>query len=343
MFGAPSQDAVSARKLNLCRVRQSSASRRLCTGAGRALDNQHHEAGRRHPYQRQADAGRAGFRPQLPPQQPRPGRVRGADPPRRGFSRASGARPDAASRRPCARVGPRRPPVVHAAPLRHPRVSGTRASRWSPTPTCSLSAMSASSSPATLQGKAIWCTPAARLFDKITDPLATSVMLLDCGKLPHWRFAEELDSAVAHRDRLSRLDQPQARGARHDRPARARVERFRPSDAGDQAASQHQAADPAVEDRTCRSTSRSASARGCSTSRCRSSACSRPSYTPPPRPQQEAYFYALLAEALDAGSVTARAGRKASRLGHVRPDFARAHRALSRPFWPAEQAAPKAA
>ena len=38
-----------------------------------------------------------------------------------------------------------------------------------------------------LEGKAIWCRPRPG-YHKITDPLATSVMLLDCGKLPHWKF-----------------------------------------------------------------------------------------------------------------------------------------------------------
>ena len=49
-----------------------------------------------------------------------------------------------------------------------------------------------------LQGKAIWCRPRPG-YHKITDPLATSVMLLDCGKLPHWRFDEDLEALWAHR------------------------------------------------------------------------------------------------------------------------------------------------
>ena len=157
-------------------------------------------------------------------------------------------------------------------------------------------------------------------------------MLLDCGKLPHWRFAEDLAGAVGAPHRLSRLDQPQAREARNDRPARARVERFRPSHAGDQAAAQHQAADAAVEDRAFRSTSPSASARASSTSRCRSCACVAPRYTRHPDRNQEAYFYALLAEALDCGSVTRRAGREGTSVsamsGRIRPSLSSAIAAI---------------
>src|SRR5439155_1045714 len=49
-----------------------------------------------------------------------------------------------------------------------------------------------------LQGKAIWCRPRPG-YDTITDPLATSVMLLDCAKLPHWRFRENLKALWEHR------------------------------------------------------------------------------------------------------------------------------------------------
>src|SRR5437762_13305707 len=61
-----------------------------------------------------------------------------------------------------------------------------------------------------LKGKAIWCRPRPG-YDKITDPLATSVMLLDCAKLPHWRFQEALTSLWEHR-----LDYPDRT---HPKPA----------------------------------------------------------------------------------------------------------------------------
>jgi hypothetical protein len=49
-----------------------------------------------------------------------------------------------------------------------------------------------------LQGKAIWCRPRPGHNDS-ADYLATSVMLLDCAKLPHWRFAEDLEALWSHR------------------------------------------------------------------------------------------------------------------------------------------------
>ena len=49
-----------------------------------------------------------------------------------------------------------------------------------------------------LQGKAIWCRPRPG-YEKITDPLATSVMLLDTAKLPHWKFKESIRALWDHR------------------------------------------------------------------------------------------------------------------------------------------------
>lgn len=43
-----------------------------------------------------------------------------------------------------------------------------------------------------LEGKAIWCV-ARPGHNKSGRYLASSVMLLDCGKLPHWRFEEDLE------------------------------------------------------------------------------------------------------------------------------------------------------
>ena len=49
-----------------------------------------------------------------------------------------------------------------------------------------------------LEGKAIWCRPRPG-YHEITDPLATSVMLLDCSKLKHWKFDDYLDGLFGHR------------------------------------------------------------------------------------------------------------------------------------------------
>lgn len=48
-----------------------------------------------------------------------------------------------------------------------------------------------------LEGKAIWAVPRPG-HNRQADYIATSVMLLDCSKLKHWRFEEELDRLFAH-------------------------------------------------------------------------------------------------------------------------------------------------
>lgn len=49
-----------------------------------------------------------------------------------------------------------------------------------------------------LQGKAIWAVPRPG-HNNSPDYIATSVMLLDCAKLPHWQFERDLDDLFAHR------------------------------------------------------------------------------------------------------------------------------------------------
>lgn len=49
-----------------------------------------------------------------------------------------------------------------------------------------------------LQGKAIWAVPRPGHNDR-DDYIATSVMLLDCAKLAHWRFDQDVDDLFAHR------------------------------------------------------------------------------------------------------------------------------------------------
>ena len=49
-----------------------------------------------------------------------------------------------------------------------------------------------------LQGKAIWAVPRPGHNNR-QDYIATSVMLLDCAKLQHWRFDQDLDDLFAHR------------------------------------------------------------------------------------------------------------------------------------------------
>lgn len=49
-----------------------------------------------------------------------------------------------------------------------------------------------------LQGRALWAVPRPGHNDR-NDYIATSVMLLDCSKLKHWRFDDELDALFGHR------------------------------------------------------------------------------------------------------------------------------------------------
>ena len=49
-----------------------------------------------------------------------------------------------------------------------------------------------------LEGKAIWARPRPG-HNNETNYIATSVMLLDCAKLGHWQFDDELDALFAHR------------------------------------------------------------------------------------------------------------------------------------------------
>src|SRR3954470_19157877 len=191
-----------------------------------------------------------------------------------------------------------------------------------------------------LQGKAIWCRPRPG-YHKITDPLATSVMLLDCAKLPHWRFKDDIQALWDHRidyldwinlkredlgtigllepgwndfDRLTpqtkllhntkRRTQPWKTGLPVDFTLRERRGLMG-------------IVMPIVEKVA-------------------------PNYTRHPDRNQEAYFYALLAEALDTGSVTRDQVEKEIRLGHVRPDSLALIDRYRGQLWPAE-AAPKAA
>jgi hypothetical protein len=192
-----------------------------------------------------------------------------------------------------------------------------------------------------LEGKAIWCRPRPG-YDKITDPLATSVMLLDCSKLPHWRFQDQLEALWSHRidyldwinlkledldtigllepewndfDRLTertkllhntkRRTQPWKTGLPIDFTFRERkgILNFAP----------------------------------------KLVRMIAPNYTRHPDRNQEAYFYALLADALDSGSVTAEQVQQEVRLGHVRPDSRALIKRYRGHLWPAEAAAPKAA
>ena len=191
-----------------------------------------------------------------------------------------------------------------------------------------------------LQGKAIWCRPRPG-YHKLTDPLATSVMLLDCARLPHWRFAEQLDELWAHRIdyldwinlRLESLDtigllEPEWNDFDHLTPAtkllhntKRRTQPWKtglPIDFTFKERGLLNFALPLVRKLA-------------------------PNYTRHPDQRQEAYFYALLAEGLDSGSIAREQVEREVRLGHVRPDsFALIDRYRGQ-LWPADRADSKAA
>jgi hypothetical protein len=191
-----------------------------------------------------------------------------------------------------------------------------------------------------LEGKAIWCTPRPG-YHKITDPLATSVMLLDNAKLKHWRFADDLNALWAHEvdyldwinlrredlgtigllepewndfDRLTSETKLLHNTKRRTQPWKTGL----PIDFTFKERGLLNFALPIVRKLA-------------------------PNYTRHPDRKQETYFYALLADALDAGAVTRDQVEKEVHLGHVRPDSEALIERYRGQLWPAQQASSKAA
>src|SRR6478672_5130792 len=191
-----------------------------------------------------------------------------------------------------------------------------------------------------LPGKAIWCRPRPG-YDKITDPLATSVMLLDCAKLPHWRFKEDIRALWEHRIdyldwinlKLEKLEtigllEPEWNDFDHLTPGTKLLHntkrRTQPWKTG-------LPVDFTLRER-----------RGLMSLVMPVVRIVAPNYTRHPDRNQEAYFYALLAEGLDTGSIQREQVEKEVRLGHVRPDSLQLIDRYRGHLWPAEQAAPRA-
>lgn len=191
-----------------------------------------------------------------------------------------------------------------------------------------------------LEGKAIWCRPRPG-YSKITDPLATSVMLLDCARLPHWRWREDMAALFEHRIdyldwiNLKREDlatigllEPEWNDFDHLTPKTKLLHntkrRTQPWKSG-------LPVDFTLKER-----------RGLMGLAMPIVRMVLPNYTRHPDRNQEAYFYALLADALDSGSVGRKEVEKEVRLGHVRPDSMELIDRYRGQLWPAE-AAPKAA
>ena len=191
-----------------------------------------------------------------------------------------------------------------------------------------------------LQGKAIWCRPRPG-YHMITDPLATSVMLLDNSKLKHWRFAEDLKALWDHkvdyldwinlkRENLDTIGllEPEWNDFDHLTPetkllhnTKRRTQPWKtglPIDFTFKERGLLNFALPIVRKLA-------------------------PNYTRHPDRRQEAYFYALLADGLDAGAITREQVQKEVRLGHVRPDSEALIERYRGQLWPAEEVAPRAA
>jgi hypothetical protein len=192
-----------------------------------------------------------------------------------------------------------------------------------------------------LQGKAIWCRPRPG-YDKITDPLATSVMLLDCARLPHWRFKEDIQALWDHRIdyldwiNLKREDlstigllEPEWNDFDH---LTARTKLLHNTKRRTQPWKTGLPVDFTLRER-----------RGLMSLVMPIVRIAAPNYTRHPDRNQEAYFYALLAEGLDSGSIAREQVEQEVGLGHVRPDSIALIDRYRGHLWPAEEAAPKAA
>jgi hypothetical protein len=191
-----------------------------------------------------------------------------------------------------------------------------------------------------LEGKSIWCRPRPG-YSKITDPLATSVMLLDNTKLKHWRFAEDLKALWAHqvdyldwinlkREKLDTIGllEPEWNDFDHLTPrtkllhnTKRRTQPWKSGLSIDFTFKERRLLNfalPIVR-------------------------MFAPNYTRHPDQKQEAYFYALLAEGIDTGSISREAVEREVQLGHVRPDSPQLIERYRGQLWPADETRRRAA
>lgn len=191
-----------------------------------------------------------------------------------------------------------------------------------------------------LEDKAIWCRARPGHNDS-PEYLATSVMLLDCARLPHWQFADDLDALW--RGELDYVDWIELR--REDRATIGLIEpewndfdRLTP-----QTRLLHTTKRRTQPWKTGLPIDYTLREGGLSGLAIPLRRLFTPRYRRHPDPNQEAYFFALLAEAIDAGSVSRADVEQEIAYGHVRPDsLALVERYRGR-LWPAEGAAPVAA
>jgi hypothetical protein len=191
-----------------------------------------------------------------------------------------------------------------------------------------------------LEGKAIWCTPRPG-YSKITDPLATSVMLLDCTRLKHWRFAEQLEKLWRHEvDYLDwinlRLESLDTIGLLE--PEWNDFDRLTP-----RTKLLHNTKRRTQPWKTGLPIDFTFKERGLLNFALPIVRRLAPNYTRHPDQRQEAYFYALLADALDSGAVSPDQVRNEVERGHVRADSEALIERYRGQLWPAEASASKAA
>lgn len=190
------------------------------------------------------------------------------------------------------------------------------------------------------QGKAIWCRSRPG-HNGSPDYLASSVMLLDCARLPHWRFADDL--AALWEGRLDYLNWIELR--REDRSTIGLLEpewndfdRLTP-----RTRLLHTSKRRTQPWKTGLPIDYSLREGGLSGFTTPLRRLFGPRYRSHPDQNQQAYFYALLAELVDAGAISRDHIAREISLRHIRPDSpALIDRHRGR-LWPAEREAPRAA
>ena len=191
-----------------------------------------------------------------------------------------------------------------------------------------------------LQGKAIWARPRPG-HNNSPDYLATSVMLLDCSKLPHWQFASDVErlwnGAFDYVDWIELKREDRATIGLLE-PEWNDFDRLTPETRLLHTTKRR--TQPWKTGLPIDYTLREGGLSGLVTPIRR---WFTPRYRQHPDANQEAYFYALLAEALDCGAIDRAEVKREAALGYVRPDsLALVERHRGR-LWPAEPAAPRAA
>lgn len=191
-----------------------------------------------------------------------------------------------------------------------------------------------------LQGRAIWCRSRPGHNDS-RNYLATSVMLLDCAKLPHWRF--ETDLEALWRGDLDYIDWIELK--REDRATIGLLEpewndfdRLTP--ATHLLHTTKRRTQPWKTGLPVDYTLREGGIAGLAIPLRR---WLTPRYRPHPDRNQEAYFYALLAEAVDCGAIASSEVEREVAIGHIRPDSPALIDRHRGHLGPAAAAAPKAA